>query len=274
MLHSLTLPDDRGLTIYLPPGYEEERAQRFPVLYLQDGQNLFHPQRAFGGEPWRVDKTADERIKAGAVSPLIIVGIDHTGRKRMDEYTPTHDRKRGGGGADAYGQFLLEQVKPFVDERFRTCVERTHTAIGGSSLGGLVSLYLALKRPAVFGRAAVMSPSVWWDHRAILRDVRRSAALFKGDLDRPRLWVDIGTHESRGEGSARRVLDDARLLRAGLVKAGWVDEADLHYEEIERGTHSERAWGDRFGRVLEWLFSPNGARPSTNASRSKRKTSF
>jgi hypothetical protein len=88
-----------------------------------------------------------------------------------------------------------------------------------------------------------------------LRDVRRAASKFAGESPRPRLWVDMGTHESSGAGSARRVLEDARLLRAGLVKSGWTEGGDLHYEEIEGGTHSERAWGDRFGRALEWLYA-------------------
>jgi predicted alpha/beta superfamily hydrolase len=247
VLRSSPLPDGRGLTVYLPPGYEENVDTRYPVLYLQDGQNLFDPARAFGGQPWRVAETATALIDAGRIQPLIIVGIDHMGNERANEYTPTHDRRRGGGGADGYGAFLATEVKPLIDATYRTRNDAGDTAIGGSSLGGLVALYLALKLPQVFGKGAVMSPSVWWDRRAILRDVRRATA-------RPKLWVDMGTAESRGAGSARRALDDARLLRSGLVKAGWVEGSDLHYEEIEGGTHTERAWGDRFGRVLEWLF--------------------
>ena len=248
------LQNGREITTYLPPGYGDHPDRRYRVLYLHDGQNLFDPAKAFGGEPWRVDQSATALIEAGRVPPVIIVGIDHLDAARIEEFTPTHDRKRGGGGADNYGAVLIDQVKPLIDSTYRTLGDAQHTALGGSSLGGLVSLYLALEHPRVFGHAAVMSPSVWWDRRAILRDVRRAATRFNGDVPRPRLWVDMGTHESRGEGSARRVLEDARLLRAGLVKSGWQEGVDLHYEEIEGGTHSERAWGDRFGRVLEWLF--------------------
>jgi predicted alpha/beta superfamily hydrolase len=253
-LQSETLADGRTLTVFLPPGYDDGADRRYPVLYLHDGQNLFDPARAFGGEPWRVDRTATQLIEAGRIAPTIIVGVDHTGTNRITDYTPTHDRKRGGGGADAHGGLLLDQVMPLVDRKYRTIPGAPTTAIGGSSLGGLVSLYLALKHPRVFGAAIVMSPSVWWDHRAILRDVRRSGTRTTTETPRPRLWVDMGTHESRGAGSARRVLDDARLLRAGLIKAGWTEGVDLHYEEIAGGTHSERAWGDRFARVLEWLY--------------------
>jgi predicted alpha/beta superfamily hydrolase len=141
-------------------------------------------------------------------------------------------------------------LRPVIDRDYRTLGDRRHTGIGGSSLGGLVSLYLSLRHPDVFGKAAAMSPSVWWDRRAILRDVRRGASL----AERPRLWIDMGTAESRGAGSARRVVEDARLLKAGLLKAGWVENQDLHYEEVEGAAHGEQAWGDRFGRVLEWMF--------------------
>jgi len=254
MLQTESLSNGRALTVFLPPGYDEQTEHRYPVLYMQDGQNLFDPQKAFAGEPWRVDRTAASLIESGRIQPFIIVGVDHTESERIDEYTPTHDRKRGGGGADAYGRLLIEEAKPLIDSKFRTSPDAVHTGLAGSSLGGLVSLYLAVKHPRVFGMAAAMSPSVWWDRRSILRDVRRAAVTF-GELPRPRLWVDMGTHESRGAGSARRVLDDARLLKSGLLKSGWRDGFDLHYEEIEGGTHSERAWGDRFGRVLQWLLA-------------------
>jgi predicted alpha/beta superfamily hydrolase len=255
MLQLAQLLDGREITVVLPPRYGDETDRRYPVLYLHDGQNLFDPRKAFAGEAWGVDRTAEALIVAGRIEPLILVGIDHRGVERINEFTPTHDRKRGGGGADRYAQLIADDVKTLVDARYRTLREPRHTGVGGSSLGGLVSLFLVLKRPDLFGTAAVMSPSVWWDRRAILRDVRRAASAFDS-RERPRLWVDMGTAESRGQGSARRVLEDARLLHAGLLKAGWVDDRDLHYEEIEGGTHSERAWGDRFERVLAWLFPP------------------
>ena len=251
MLHALQLADGRGITIYLPPRYDDEPERRYPVLYLQDGQNLFDPAKAFSGVHWRVAETATGLIDAGRLSPLIVVGIDNTGVNRLDEYTPTHDRKRGGGDADRYAALLVNQVKPLVDGTYRTLVDSAYTGIGGSSLGGLVSLYLVLTAADTFGRAAVLSPSVWWDRRSILKPVRRARALAR----KPRLWVDVGTRESSGEGSARRVVEDVRLLRAGLVSSGWVEGVDLHYEELHGAGHHEGAWAERFGRVLEWLYA-------------------
>jgi predicted alpha/beta superfamily hydrolase len=245
--HSRFLPDDRDITVFVPPGYDDDPERRFPVLYLHDGQNLFDPEKAFKrGEHWRVGETATALVTAGAIEPLVIVGIHNTGRRRLDEYTPTADKRRGGAEADAYGRLLAEELKPFIDGRYRTLQDPAYTGIGGSSLGGLVSLYLGLTRPDVFSRLAVLSPSVWWDRRAILRYVR--AAHPKPRL---RMWVDIGTAEGRQH------VTNLRLLRAGLTKSGWVDGDDLHYEEVEGGTHSEGSWGHRFGRVLQYLYPPS-----------------
>jgi predicted alpha/beta superfamily hydrolase len=246
---SAVLPDDRDITVYLPPGYDSEPQRRYPVLYMHDGQNLFNPDAAFKkGEHWRVGETATALIDAGRIQPLIIVGIDNTGPNRLYEYTPTHDRRRGGGGADAYGRMLVTELKPFIDDRYRSQPDSRSTGLGGSSLGGLVSLYLGLKYPDVFSRIAVMSPSVWWDRRAILRNVREARP--KPPL---RIWVDMGTREGRYH------IDNAHLLKVGLTKSGWVEGDDLHYEEVPGGTHGEAAWAARFDRVLEFLFPEVGA---------------
>jgi predicted alpha/beta superfamily hydrolase len=239
------LDEPRDLVIYVPPGYEEKPDRRYPVLYLHDGQNLFEGATAFvPGQDWHVSDTAEERITAGRVEPLIIVGIYNTGEHRIDEYTPTRDRKQGAGGdAALYGQMLTEELKPFVDATYRTLPGPAHTGLGGSSLGGLVTLYLGLLHPNVFGKLAVLSPSVWWDNRVILNLVR-----MVDPKPRLQIWLDIGT----GEGGKH--VRDARALRDELVKAGWVLEADLVYAEIPDAGHSEAAWAGRVGPFLEYLF--------------------
>lgn len=244
--HSAFLPGDRDVLVWLPPGYDAEPGRQFPVLYMHDGQNLFDPETAFQkGEHWRVGETAADLITAGLLEPLIIVGIDNTGEERIHEYTPTKDARLGGGLADDYGRLIIEDLKPLIDRTYRTLPDRQHTGLGGSSLGGLVTLHLGFSHPGVFSRLAVLSPSVWWDRRAILTTVRQA---------RPkpavRLWVDMGTAEGR------RGLDDARLLKAALVGAGYVDGVDLHYAEFEGATHSEAAWAARVGPMLTWLFPP------------------
>lgn len=241
--HSTFLADDRDVVVWLPPGYDET-ADRHPVLYLHDGQNLFDPDTAFQpGEHWRVGETAAALIEAGRIGPLVIVGIYNTGVARLQEYTPTSQAELGGGLADNYGRMIVEELKPFIDRTYRTRLDRSCTGIGGSSLGGLVSLHLALAHPEVFGKVAALSPSVWWDHRAILwtvRQLRTKPAI--------RIWADMGTAEGA------RGLDDARLLKAALVGAGWASGQDLNYAEYEGATHSETAWAARVGPMLEWLF--------------------
>ena len=245
--HSSYLAGDRDVLVWLPPGYdtdETDEARRYPVLYMHDGQNLFEPETAFKkGEHWRVGETATALIDAGRLDPLIIVGIYNTGTSRIEEYTPTADAKLGGGHADDYGRLIVDELKPFIDLTYRTRPDADHTAIAGSSLGGLVSLHLAFTHPHVFHKVAALSPSVWWDRRAILQTVRQASP--KPPL---RIWVDMGTAEGR------RGLDDARLLKAALVGAGWNERADLHYAEYEGATHSEGSWAERMGPVLEWLY--------------------
>jgi predicted alpha/beta superfamily hydrolase len=237
------LDHDRDVLVWLPPGYDK-RVDRYPVLYMHDGQNLFEPDTAFQkGEHWRLGETAGELIAAGAIEPLIMVGIYNTGDHRKDEYTPTRDPKLGGGHAAEYGRMIIEELKPLIDRTYRTRPDPSSTAIGGSSLGGLVSLYLAFTHPQVFRRVAALSPSVWWNLRAILKTVRQARS--KPPL---RIWLDMGTAEGK------KGLDDARLLKAALVGLGFSAGADLHYAEYEGATHSETAWAERVGPMLKWLF--------------------
>jgi predicted alpha/beta superfamily hydrolase len=240
---SKILGNARDITIYLPPGYEANET-RYPVLYMQDGQNLFVPEKAFiRGQHWRLAEAADAAIGQATARPMIIVGIDHAGPARIDEYTPTGDESRNAGGkAHHYERMLIEELKPLVDAHYRTLDGVEHTAIGGSSLGGLVSLYIGLTRPHLFGSVAALSPSVWWQNRALLRIVDAFDS-----PRRPSIWLDVGGREGHD------VVRDARLLRDHLVAKGW-GAGNLHYQEDRRGDHSERAWGRRARQVLEFLF--------------------
>jgi len=246
------LSDKRDLIVYLPPGYDADRRRRYPVLYLHDGQNLFDAATAFvPGQDWHVNATAGELIKRGDIEPLIIVGIYNTGEHRIHEYTPTRDRRqRAGGDAALYGQMLTEEVKPFIDREYRTLPGAADTGLGGSSLGGLVTLYLGLLYPQTFGRLAVLSPSVWWDGRVILRIVRMTQP--KPPL---KIWLDIGTDEGK------KTVLDARALRNELVRAGWIIGDDLRYFEIPDAGHNEAAWASRVGPFLKYLFPPRDPSP-------------
>ena len=243
---SRLMEEKRDFMVYLPPWYEAEPDRRYPVLYLQDGQNLFDPDTSFiPGKYWRVGETADELIMAGAIEPLLIVGIYNSGRYRINEYTHIEDQRLGGGRADAYGQMLVEELKPLVDHHYRTLPGSENCGLGGSSLGGLVSMYLGLRYTRVFGKLAAMSPSVWWRNRAILKTVTQIKR--KPEL---RIWLDIGTQESP------RALPDARALKTALVNKGWKLGDDLGYTEVEGGQHDEVAWSQRVAPMLKFLFPP------------------
>jgi predicted alpha/beta superfamily hydrolase len=241
---SKILGNKRDVTIYLPASYDERPDRRYPVLYMQDGQNLFDAERAYiPGQHWKLKEAADAAIGERTASAMIIVAVDHAGIGRMDEYTPVQDAKhKGGGRADDYARMLVEELKPLIDERFRTLPDAPSTGIAGSSLGGLVSLHVALTRPDVFGRVAAMSPSVWWGNRAILDEIDA--------YDGPtlRLWTDIGGREGM------EALQNVRELRDRINAKGWRDA--FRYFEDRRADHSERAWQKRVRTVLEFLFPP------------------
>jgi predicted alpha/beta superfamily hydrolase len=249
--HSKILNNDRDVVVYLPPGYDKDKNKHYSVLYLHDGQNLFDGATSFiPGQEWRVDETAQSLIDAGKIEPLIIVGINNAGKDRVNEYTPAADAKyKAGGQADLYGQMLVEELKPFIDTNYRTLKDATHTGIGGSSLGGLVSMYLGLKYANVFGRVAVVSPSVWWADKQIIGCLE---ALPK--KPKLRIWLDIGTKEGRNPDEAKQTVDGARLLKENLVKKGWREGDDLKYFEADGAEHNERAWAARTGQILEFLF--------------------
>ena len=243
-LPSRFVDEKHDFVVYLPPMYDEQPGRRFPVLYMQDGQNLFDPETSFiKGNYWRMGETADELILSAEIQPLIIVGIYNTGPRRIDEYTPVQDKRLGGGRADAYGRMLTRELKPFIDGSYRTLPDAANCAVGGSSLGGLVSLYLGLRYPTIFSKLSLMSPSVWWKGRTILRSVAQLKE--KRNL---KIWLDIGTHEGR------KALLDARDLEKALLRKGWVAGSDLAYLEVPGGEHSESAWALRVAPMLRFLF--------------------
>lgn len=253
---SAFLPDARDLVIYLPPGYDDHPDRRFPVLYLHDGQNLFDPATSFvTGRTWQVREAADAAIDAGEVEPLVIVGIANTGERRLAEYTPVADWRMGGGEADSYGMLLTRELMPWIAARYRVSRAREQTGMGGSSLGGLVTLYLGLQHADVFGKLAILSPSVWWSRRNILSWVHQRAEQITG---RPHIWLDAGDHEGR------MTLRDAESLARRLRGEGWRDGEELHFERVYGGTHDEASWAHRVRPMLRFLF------PGEHTSEAKR----
>jgi enterochelin esterase-like enzyme len=240
------LPGQRDLIVYVPPGYDEHPNHTYPALYLQDGQNLFDGRTSFiRGRTWDLREQADAAIEAGEVEPLIIVGIYNAGDRRLAEYTHERDWERGGGEAVEYGLMLTNEILPWVAGQYRVGTGREHTGLGGSSLGGLVSLYLGLRYATWFGRLAVLSPSVWWNHKSILGYINELAPEI---WERPSLWLDVGDKEGR------RTLHDAEQLNRRLKANGWRQGENLHFERVPGGTHDEASWAKRVRPMLKFLF--------------------
>jgi enterochelin esterase-like enzyme len=247
-LHSSRLADGRRVTVYLPSSARARPRRPYSLLVLHDGQNLFEPDRAFvTGQHWRVGETADRLIASRAIPPVVICGVDHGAEARIKEMTPTPGPDSAGGGARRYGGMIVDEVLPLIRAEFPVRRDREGTALGGSSLGGLVTLSTLLEHPGVFAGALAMSPSIWWDGRVILRRIVRRP----GALDGMRLWVDIGLDEgAKAVGDARRL---AKLL-AQLNTRPARPTFELSYIEEPGANHSERSWAGRFGRALTYLF--------------------
>jgi predicted alpha/beta superfamily hydrolase len=230
---------DRHLAVYLPPSYGETD-RRYPVLYMQDGQNLFDPDASFAGS-WRVDLAMD--WAAARRLEGIVVGVPNAGEQRIAEYSPFEDPEGGVGRGVEYVRHLAETIKPLVDARFLTLPRRETTGVAGSSMGGLISLFAFFARPDVFGLVGALSPSLWFAGRAIF-------GLLEAAPFRPgRLYLDVG----RLEGAD--TVENARRLRDLLRAKGYVLGAHLRYVEDRGGKHEEAAWGRRFRAALPFLLS-------------------
>lgn len=226
----------RDVDIYLPASYE--LGVRHPVVYMHDGQNLSDPSTAFAGT-WDLDGNLRRLARAG-IHP-IVVGVHNTDR-RLAEYSPFPDAKHGGGNADAYLAFLADTLKPRVDRLFRTQRRPHQTALAGSSMGGLVSLYGWFRRPDVFGGAAAMSPALWFGRDRLFDFLERAR------LPRGRLYVDVGTAEGA------EAVRDVRAFRRLLAWRGVTPGARFAYVEDQGARHDEAAWSGRLPAVFEFLF--------------------
>ena len=248
----------RPVTVYLPPGYRDGR-DRFPLIVLQDGQNLFDEAASFAGS-WHAERTLDELAHAG--TPVIAVGVPNAGTHRIHEYAPVKDRRYGGGGGEKYGCYVVESILPAVEKSFRVRTDGEACGIAGASMGGLISLHAFFAWPERFGRAGAMSPSLFFGREALTRWIGRQP--FHGG----RVYLDIGTLEGRRRrwrissrtrprfpsGAMRRL----RKLRKILEKKGYVRGVDLEWIEEAGGRHDEAAWARRLPGMLRFLY---GAAP-------------
>ena len=281
----------RTVHVHLPPGYDPARRDKYPLLLLHDGQNLFEAGKepleteppsvmepAFAEAParlaeapsarrrpepvdgppdtpivkppakvfrpaqsWRVDETVDRLVGARQIPPVVAAGIEHADERRIVEFTPTPGGIPDAGRAREYSRLVMNEVIPGLAQDFHVRTDAAGLTLGGSSMGGLITLWLAATQPGKFGRLIVMSPSVWWDDRVILRQLRT-----RGLEPPPRVWLDVG----KKEGAV--VLRDVRTLR-DLLRTN--PRLHLKYVEDEHGDHSEASWGRHLADALAWIYS-------------------
>jgi predicted alpha/beta superfamily hydrolase len=250
-LHSRIFRNARMLRVWLPPGYDTpgNDTRQYPVLYLNDGQNLFDRATAFGRVEWQVDETADRLIRQEVIAPLVIVGIDNAQSDRIKEYLPYRSfnppilRPQG----KRFPDFLIDEVMPFVSQQYRIARGPENTGLGGSSLGALISLYTVIERPAVCGRLLLESPSLFISHRRILKHSRHYRR-WPG-----KIFLAIGTREAGREDKDKQVVEDVRELERTLRHAG-LDDSRLLVRIDEGATHNEGEWAKRFPEALSFLF--------------------
>lgn len=228
------LKTTKKIWVYLPENYAAANQKKYSVIYMHDAQNLFDAKTSFSGE-WNVDEKLDS-LKA----PVIVVGIEHGNDKRIDELTPFKNEKYGGGNADNYLDFIVTILKPYIDKNYRTKTKAKNTIIMGSSLGGLVSYYAALKYPGVFGKAGVFSPSFWFSNDIYtfteqIPKVKTKIYFLCGDKESSDMVKEINKME--------RLLDTKRCYCLHLTKL----------KVVEGGEHNEKLWRDNFAKAILWL---------------------
>ena len=254
----------RPLYVYLPPGYDEDPDRHYPVLYMHDGQNLFdaYLDDTYTGVSWGADSAADHLITTGEIQSIVIVGVGHGEHMRIAEYLPpyltlrrriqgTHRIRLVPGQADRVAAYYADEIAPFIQTHFRVREDREHRGTCGSSLGGLMSAYLAWDHPEFARHHAVVSPSFWltYNQEGGLEMLERMAAVQPPDV---RIWLDSGTQDRNGEG------DDGRALTAQardvLTEIGFRDGENFRYYLADGADHSEGAWAERFPEILKFLF--------------------
>ncbi|RPE00170.1 alpha/beta hydrolase [Aureibaculum marinum] len=228
----------RRIWVYLPLGYETSK-EKYPVLYMQDGQNLFDNSTAFSGE-WEVDEILNRLALENKIK-LIVVGIDNGLNHRLDEYSPWKNYKYGGGEGEAYVKFIVETLKPKIDSSFRTKKKRQYTAIMGSSMGGLISYYGAFKYPNIFGKVGVFSPSFWFSDKVINFTQKHSK---KAKI---KAYFLMGTEEGK---SAIEAFDKVieTMKKSGFKKQSFTKKM------VVGGKHNEVFWKSEFEEAIYWLF--------------------
>ncbi len=229
-----SLDRERTIRVYLPPNYKKS-TESYPVIYMHDGQNLFADSTSFVGE-WHVDETLNSLYQSDGLE-LIVVGIDNGGQHRIAEYTAWTHEKYGGGQGATYADFVVSELKPMIDLTYRT--QADHTAVMGSSLGGLISHYMIFKYPDVFSKAGIFSPSYWFSEEV------------KGFTEEHKLTPKHRIYNLMGDKEGAEALEAFSEISANI---GYNSKAQLKIVSVKGGEHNEQFWSEQLAACLLWLF--------------------
>jgi predicted alpha/beta superfamily hydrolase len=230
----------RKINILLPADYKEDITKSYPVIYMQDAQNLFGDGSPYGN--WEIDKRLS-LLKNQGFGDVIVVALDHGDKTRYAEYSPYKHPNRGKGNGMRYANFIVRNLKPYIDTHFRTKPERQFTGIGGSSMGGLISIYSGFMYPETFGRLMVLSPSLWVSSRIYF-----DAVEFFNPLD-TKIYLYGGGKESK------YMIPNIEKLKKTIESQGFdAEKIQIKLSLDPKGKHNEKRWGEEFPKAMKWLF--------------------
>lgn len=240
------LNQNRRIWIYLPPDYQTS-AKKYPVLYMQDGQNLFDQNTAAFGE-WEVDESLNTLHTQGDYG-CIVVGIDNGGANRINEYSPWINPQYGGGQGDEYVEFITNTLKPYIDSNFRTLPGRSTTGVFGSSMGGLISMYAFTERQDMFAKAGIFSPSFWF-----AGDESYNHVITHPKQGNARVYFLAGADEENNGNQSNYVVEDMEAVANAMTNAGFLP-SEKSFNVKSDGQHAEWFWAREFSDAYKWLFA-------------------
>jgi len=253
---SEVLGEDRTVRVWLPEAYEDSPDRSFGVFYFNDGQNVFDTRTSSFGVEWGADEAVTKLAAVGSISPRIVVGIDHSGANRARDYLPFKPGRAyptmPGGGADAYLRFIIEELMPEIARRYRVKAGPAHTGMGGSSLGGVITLHAAMHHPDVFGAILSESPSLWIGDAQLIRSIEAHEGEWSG-----RVFIGIGDAETGVADQDAGLVAQAQTV-AGFIRSDGLGEDRLRMVIGEGHRHNESGWQQRLPSALEFLLRETG----------------
>ena len=250
----------RTIRVYLPLSYNEQSSSRYPVLYMQDGQNLFDDNTAYGGQSWGVRKTLEEFEKNNKLKGVIVVGVDNGCNERRNEYLPWVSKtaemyfgikEKVGGKGDAFADFFAKDLKSYIDKKYRTLSEKENTAIAGSSMGALISVYISAKYPDVYGTIGAFSTASYLAEKEFLEYLKKNVT-----DNNQKYYISVGTKETSNDSFKEFptvYLNCSENLNEVLRFKG-IPSKNIFYVIGENEIHNEKCWADRFPQFVEWSY--------------------